>query len=178
MRLPSSRPVRVAVYSALAVGLYTVENLIPSPLPWLRVGVSNIAILLALDGMGAACALAVFFLKLFLGSMLVGRLFTPFFWFALAGGGAGLAAMVLCRFLFRRALGIVGVSIVGGVFHNAGQLAVAGLLLVPGGALLMLLPVLVLVGAVTGGLVGAAARAVQLRLLPTAVRTEWGRDER
>lgn len=163
MRLPA-RQTRVAVYGALAVGLYTAENLIPSPLPWLRLGVSNVAILLALEELGARGALAVFLLKLVLGTMLVGRFLSPFFWFAAAGGGAGLAAMVLARLALGRLLSVVGLSVVGSAVHNVVQLAVARLVLIPSGSTWLLLPVLVGTGVASGVLVGLAARAVRVRL--------------
>ncbi len=167
MRLPG-KPARVAIYGALAVGLYTVENLLPSPLPWLRVGASNIAILLALYDLGAGGAAAVFLLKLLVGSVLVGRFLTPFFWFALFGGGASLAAMMVARMIGGRFLSVVGVSVVGGVFHNIGQLAVARLMLIPSDSVWLLLPVLGLVGVVSGALIGVATRLVQLKLAKMA----------
>jgi len=161
---PPQTVVRIAVYGALAVGLYTVENLIPSPLPWLRVGASNIAILLALYDLGTRGAVAVFLLKLLLGSILVGRFLTPFFWFAAFGGCASLLAMVLARMVAGRFMSIVGVSVIGGVFHNTAQLVVARLVMVPSNSVWFLLPVLELVGVVSGALVGVAARLVQLKL--------------
>jgi heptaprenyl diphosphate synthase len=159
-----ARTARIALYGALAVGLYTVENLIPSPLPWLRVGASNAALLLALFELGPGAAGAVFLLKLLLGSLLVGRFLTPFFWFALAGGSASLGLMVLARWLGRKVLGVVGVSIIGGVGHSLAQLGVARLMILPSDAAWVLVPVLVLVGTVSGLVVGLLAQAVLRRL--------------
>ena len=109
------RVVRIATYGALAIGLYTVENLLPSPIPWLRIGASNVAVVLALYELGVVPAAGVLLLKLVLGSLLFGRFLSPFFWFGLAGGTLGLAAMAVAVTAGRRWLSVVGVSIAGGV---------------------------------------------------------------
>ncbi len=163
MQLPG-RQVRVAIYGALAIGLYTAESLIPSPLPWLRIGASNIAVLLALYDLGPGGSVTVFLLKLLVGSVLMGRFLSPFFWFAAAGGAASLGAMILVRSVGRRFLSIVGVSVAGGVMHNVAQLAVARVMVVPDDSIWLLLPILVLAGVVSGVFVGIAARLARVRL--------------
>ncbi len=167
MRAEGRAP-RTAVYAALAIGLYTVEAVIPTPLPWLRVGVANVAVVLALYDLGPGGAGAVLALKLVVGSLLLGRFLTPFFWFAAAGGAVALGMMVLSRAVAGRWLTIVGVSVVGGVAHNLAQLAVARLLLVPSDAVWLLAPVLVVVGAASGAAIGLLARLVRLRLAGAA----------
>jgi heptaprenyl diphosphate synthase len=161
-RIP--HPARIAVYGALAVGLYTVENLIPSPLPWLRVGVANVAVVLALYDIGARGAVSVFLLKLVLGSVLAGRFLTPFFWFAAIGGGASLCAMLLVRAVAGRWVSAVGTSAVGGAVHSLAQLAVARVVLVRSDAIWVLAPLLGVLGVVTGTFVGITARLVRIRL--------------
>ncbi len=162
MRSPGSE-IRIAVYSALAIGLYTVENYLPMPIPWLRLGIANVAVVLALDEVGVGGAVLVFILKLILGSILSGRFLTPFFFFALIGGGMALAAMVLTRVLAKGWVSVVGISCAGGVFHNIGQLFVARYFLVPDPRLWVFLPVLTLLGVVTGTAIGLIARLVRLR---------------
>jgi len=155
---------RVAVYAALATGLYVAEGALPSPLPWLRLGAANIAVVLALFDLGVSAAVFAVVLKLVLGSVLLGRFLTPFFWFGAAGSFAGLALMVLVRAAGGRLVGPVGASAAAGVGHNLGQLAVARLLLLPGPAAAALVPVLILAGTASGTAVGVLARLVQLRL--------------
>lgn len=159
-----ARAVRVAVYAALATGLYMAEGVLPSPLPWLRIGAANIGVVLALYDLGAGAAAAAAIIKLVLGSVLLGRFLTPFFWFGAAGSFVGLGLMVLVRAVAGRAVGPVGASAAGGVGHNLGQLAVARLLLLPGPAVIVLVPVMILAGTLSGTAVGILARLVQLRL--------------
>ncbi|MEO0079550.1 MAG: Gx transporter family protein [candidate division WOR-3 bacterium] len=156
---------RVALYGALAIGLYTIENLLPSPLPWLRIGIANVAVVLALDELGIGPAWAVFILKLVVGSIFVGRFWTPFFWFAAVGGTASLALMTITKFVLGGSVTIVGTSIIGGFVHNIAQLALARLVLVPNNSVWLLLPIFGFLGIGTGALVGVVARLVQLRLI-------------
>lgn len=158
------KPARIAIYGALAIGLWMVENYLPTPLPWLKLGIANVAVVLALDELGGVGALAVFFLKLIVGSVVTGRLLTPFFFFSAFGGGLALVAMIITRTLGRNCFSVVGISCVGGVFHNIGQLFGARILLVPSASLWQLLPILTLLGTITGMLMGLLARLVQLRL--------------
>jgi len=155
---------KVAVYGALAIGLYTIENLLPSPFPWLRLGLANVAVVLALYQVGIGGAWMVFLLKLVVGSSLVGRFLTPFFWFAAVGGTVSLCLMTLTKLALGRVVKIVGTSIIGGFAHNVAQLTLARLLLVPSSSVWLLLPVLGILGIGTGMVVGIVARLVQLRL--------------
>ena len=72
----------------------------------------------------------------------------------------------LCMYLVKRSglLPVVGVSIVGGIMHNMGQLALAVLALETG-SLIYYAPVLVVAGAVTGTVIGVVSREV-LRRVP------------
>jgi heptaprenyl diphosphate synthase len=163
MGLPDKRS-RIAIYGALALGLYTVENFLPTPLPWLRVGIANVAVVLALDELGVIGAVVVFCIKLILGSIITGRFLTPFFFFGAVGGVISLAAMILVRVLGRRMFSVVGISVAGGVFHNIGQLLVARFVLIQSSALWRFFPVLVLFGVGTGIFIGILARLVQSRV--------------
>ncbi len=148
----------------LPLGFYTVDNFLPMPLPWLRLGIGNLGIVLALVDIGALGAFWVFLLKLILGSIIAGRFLTPFFFFAAVGGILGLGAMIITQAVGRRFFSAVGISCAGGVAHNIGQLIVARVLLVPSSGLWVLVPVVVLFGAISGTCIGLFARLVHLRL--------------
>ena len=164
------RIVRISLLAGLGVVLYTIENFLPTPLPWLRIGISNVAILLALYTFGFKGALWVFGLKILLGSLIAGRLFSPFFFFALGGGSVSLIVMSLAKKLLSPSLSIVGVSMLGGVVHNITQLFIAYLLLFPYHQLLFLIPILTLLGLVMGSIIGIISSMVLKRL-------KWKRRE-
>ena len=63
----------------------------------------------------------------------------------------------------------IGVSILGGIFHNIGQLPVAALIAGTGGDF-SYLPVLLVAGVITGGVIGLLGGLVVERLLPMVER--------
>lgn len=143
-----------ALLAAAAILMGWLERLIPFDLgvPGMRLGLSNLIIVLALYGLGARAALAVNVTRIAVAGLLFSGLSGMLF--SLAGGLLGFFSMWLCR----RAgcFSIAGVSMAGGAAHNVGQLLVA-LPLMGSGALLYLLPALILSGAVSGALVGIVA---------------------
>jgi heptaprenyl diphosphate synthase len=141
---------------AAALILGWVERLLPPILPALpgvKLGLPNLAALLALAWLGARPALWVTAVRVLLGALLFGGLSAlPY---ALAGGVLAWGGMVCAR----RWFGLPGVSLCGGVLHNAGQLCAAALLF-GNAALFGYLPGLVLAGALCGFALGLAAQAV------------------
>ncbi len=128
-------------------------------LPWFRPGFGNIATILALYLFGAGDAVKVTLLRVVLGALVLGRLFTPVFVFAFTGGLASVLVMAAVR---RRAgvFGPVGVSVLGAVAHNMTQLAVAYLLFVKSTELFIFIPVYCAAGVATGVLTGLLSAIV------------------
>ena len=97
----------------------------PMPLPGIKIGLANLAILFALYYCGAGDAFFVLTGRLILNAVLFGS--ASSFIFSAAGGLLSFAVMCICKRLFGRH--VIYVSISGGVFHNIGQLIAAGLVL-------------------------------------------------
>lgn len=159
---------RLGVLSSLALLLGWVESLFPiAPgAPGVKLGLSNTVLVYALYLMDAKCAwllmLAKVFLSGFLFSGLTGILYS------LAGGVLSLLTMIPLKRGGR--LGVCGVSALGAVSHNLGQLLAATVAsdTVP---LLVYAPVLIVSGALSGSLTGLIAGLV-LR----ALRKEGARE--
>jgi len=153
----AGRVARLGMLLGVALTLYAVESALPSPFPFLRIGLANIATLIALITLGFADALAVTVLRVVVASLVVGTFLGPGFGLAMAGGVAGAVGMGLAaRFAFPP-LSVVGVSVVGAVLHNLAQLGVlSGFYTGPGPAV-RLLPVALLVSAATGLATGLIA---------------------
>lgn len=166
-RAPQSltpRQRNLALLAGLSVALYTVENLIPLPVPWLRIGIGNIGVLMALYMLGPLDGFFVLLIKIVIGSLFSGRFLSPFFLFALGAGIPSYWLMAGIKTLFGRRIGPVGVSVLGAVSHNLFQLGIAYLIVVQSLSVFYLAPVLVILGTVSGFLIGAAVRAILLRL--------------
>lgn len=144
----------LAVTVAAAMVLSFVESRLPTfvPIPGVKIGLANIAVVFALYRLGWRSAGAVSLARVALSALLFGSVASALY--SLCGAALSLCAMGLVR----RAphLSCVGVSVVGGVCHNVGQI-LAAMLLLGTPAVLSYLPLLFLSGTLTGALVGIAA---------------------
>ncbi len=77
--------------------------------------------------------------------------------YALAGGILSVLAMLLGRYMLK--LSLIGTSVLGGVFHNIGQILLA-ILVLNQPLLLYYMGILMIVGTVTGLLTGLVAQLV------------------
>lgn len=159
MSLSSPRQLaRLGLFTSAGLALFVFEQLIPRPLPWMKLGLANLAVLLALLTQGPAAALVVQLTKWLVGSLLTGSLGGPAFVIAGTAGLGSWAAMALTRRWTGRLFSPVGLSLVGAAFHQALQLGAAGLYVRQPG-LLALLPLSLLSALVSGALIGLLAAA-------------------
>ncbi len=161
---PTRRRVFLGLFTALAVALQALETLWPAPAPWFRLGLANILTLVALFLYGGRAAWTVSLGRVAVGSLLLGRLFSPGFWLALGGAVLATAVMTLAHRLAPRRLGPVGISALGAAGHAGGQLLMAWLVLIRHAGLWQLFPVLLLVAVITGVLTGWVAAVLLERL--------------
>lgn len=128
MREHTKKITFLGLSAALALLLSYVEAMLPpiyAAVPGVKVGLPNIAILFLLYRYGWKEAAAVSFVRLALSALLFGNV--TMLWYSLAGAVLSLSVMVLAKRLGW--FSTVGVSILGGVMHNFGQVLVAMLLL-------------------------------------------------
>ncbi|MGE5573980.1 MAG: Gx transporter family protein [Bacillota bacterium] len=161
------RLTHIAIYVALALVLHVTESFIPVPfmVPGAKLGLANIITLIVIVLSGAYDALVVVALRTFLGSLLSGALTS--FAFSIVGGLLAAVVMSVAQRRLGRVFGLVGVSVLGAVSHNIGQLLVAGVLVGTIG-IYSYLPVLLVAGVATGYFVGITAGFI-LRFLPKAL---------
>ena len=152
----------MALLTAAAMILSYVESLLPSPgIPGVKLGLANIAVIFALYRLGWREAGAISLVRVGMVSVLFGSVGALFY--SLAGAVLSLAVMALLRRL--DTFSPVGVSVAGGVSHNAGQILMA-MLLLETERLIWYLPALVLTGLGGGILVGLCGAALVKRLPP------------
>lgn len=149
---------RLSLLLALATAIHTAEAFLPVTVVWFRFGFANIIGLATLYLFGFRDALVVTLGRIFLGSLVTGLFGSPAFILSLAGGTSAILAMGLVHRLAGRVFSEIGVSIVGAVFHNMGQLAAAYLILIRNEGILLLLPLMLLAATGTGFINGLAAR--------------------
>lgn len=151
----------MGLFLALALICSYIESLIPFyfGIPGVKLGLTNIVVILMLYCVGSREALTISMLRIVLAGFLFGNMFSILY--SLAGGGLSFLVMYLLKKTGK--LGILPISISGGIFHNIGQLIVAAFV-VSNYNILYYMPVLLIAGAVTGLLIGIAAQEVVLRI--------------
>ena len=148
---------RMALLTAVAVVLGYIEHLIPMPggIPGIKLGLANTVLLYAIYLLDARSAWLLMILKVGLSGLMYGGVSAMMFSFG--GGLCSLVMMLLVKKLGGSGVSIIGVSVVGAVFHNVGQTAVAALM-VNTAALMGYVPFLLVAAVVTGILTVIAAK--------------------
>lgn len=148
-------------FTSLGIILGYVDTLIPvfSGVPGIKLGLANLAVLFVLYRHGIRSAGMVSFIRILAVGFLFGNLFSIFY--SLAGGFLSLSVMALLKKSHR--FSMIGVSIVGGVSHNVGQI-LAAMAVVESPSVLYYLPVLLISGVITGFCIGTAALEVWKRI--------------
>ncbi len=146
-----SATLHIALLSAYAVGLHSIEALIPTPVPWLRLGLANIITLTTLYLYGLKAGMTVTLTRVFIRSLLAGTFLGPAFVMSLGGGVASTIVMWALREIFGRLFSPVSLSILGALTHNITQLFLAYLLFVRRiEAIVLISPVILSFGLITG----------------------------
>lgn len=159
----ATRIARLGLLASAGLILFVLESLAPRPLPWMRLGLGNIAVILGLLLYGPTGALAVSLVKLVGGGMVTGGLGSPGFAMAAAAGLGSVGAMAIAHRAAPGMLSPVGLSVLGAVTHQVCQLG-AAYFYVQHAGLFRSLPLFLMVGLVTGALTGLTAHWVWQRL--------------
>jgi heptaprenyl diphosphate synthase len=136
---------------ALAMILSFVESQIPAlvAIPGIKVGLPNLVIVFLLYRVGWKDAVIVSVIRTLLVSMLFGNI--QMLTFSVAGAALSLASMILLK--KTNWFSTITVSIVGGIFHNIGQI-IAAILWTETIGIVSYLPVLLVSGTVAGAVIG------------------------
>ncbi len=134
------RQVFLALFVAIAVTMHALETLLPTPVPWLRLGLANIMTLAALYLYDGRAAWTVSLARVGLGALLLGRLFSPGFWLALSGTILATTIMLVANRIAGRKLSPVGISALGAAGHALGQVLTAQLLIIQHPAIWQVFP--------------------------------------
>jgi len=176
----TKRIAEAGLLAALALILGWIDSMIPlsSALPGLKLGLANLAVVIALYRLDIRHAAAVALVKVLLSSLLFGSV--SGLMYSASGAMVSLGVMVLVKKL--PSVSTVGSSAAGGAAHISAQFVVAALL-TSTPALLRMLPPLLAVGTVTGSLLGIAALAVMKRMpeippLPSSIRKGSNSNEK
>lgn len=149
------------MFVALAMILSYIESLIPIPfaVPGMKIGLANLVVIVALYVMDEKAAISISLIRVILVS------FTFANFSAMIFSLAGALCSIICMLLLKRTgnYSVSGVSIVGAVSHNVGQLMVA-MAVVNTVQVISYLPILIIFGVTSGFLMGMLAIMVINRI--------------
>lgn len=159
----------IYLISLVLLGLYLslVENIIPKPFPWMKIGLSNIAILIALEKFNSKMAIQAILLRVFIQALMLGTLFTPNF---IISFSAGLISTLFMIFLykFRKYLSLVSISCISAFTHNVLQLIVVYFLMfrnisLNSKSIIVFIVIFLFLGVVMGLITGIIATRLNLK---------------
>jgi heptaprenyl diphosphate synthase len=144
----------VALLGAFCLFLSTIEYMIPKPMPFMRIGIANLPLMLALDIFPLHTFLVLVAIKVFGQALITGTLFSYIFLFSLAG----TTLSALSMYLLRRALGknrisFIGVGTMGAMMSNVSQLGLAWVFIF-GNSVRFIAPPFLAAGVITGVVLG------------------------
>lgn len=149
--------------------LYIIETYIPNPLiaifPGAKLGLSNIITLLSLKILGIRDTSIILTVRVILSSIFAG----PISYLLFSAGGAYLS--LICMYLASKIkdFSLVGVSIIGAIGHNIGQLLVASII-IENINMIGYLPFMLIASLVTGIFVGLVSKYCYPKLTKFSVR--------
>ncbi|MCX7023725.1 MAG: Gx transporter family protein [Spirochaetes bacterium] len=125
-----------AFLGAVALFLSAVEYMVPKPLPFMRLGIANLPLLVAVDVLPFGWFLVLALVKVFGMSVVSGSLFSYVALFSLAGTMASALSMYGSRILLRNAVSPLGIAVIGATASNLVQLALAAVFVFGASAIL------------------------------------------
>ena len=146
---------------ALAFVLSYIETLIPVNLgiPGAKLGLANLVVMVALYTLGTKEAFGLSMVRILLTGLTFSSMAAMLYSFA--GGLLSFAVMALMK--KTKKLSVTGVSVLGGIAHNAGQIFVA-MWMLDTATLIYYLPVLAITGVASGTVIGLLAVMVIRRI--------------
>lgn len=141
---------------ALAFTFSYLESLIPLDfvVPGVKLGLANLVVVIALYLMKPGEAFSIAIIRIFLAGLTFGNVYSIAY--SLCGGILSFLVMYLVR---KTKLSVIGVSMLGGICHNIGQIIVAAIVMGTS-RIAYYLPVLLVAGLITGLLLGVISKLV------------------
>ena len=161
MKIKAKKLTVIALSVSLAMIFSFVESQIPplAMVPGVKIGLANIVTVFLLYSLGVPETVIVSLIRVFLSSLLFGYLKTLIY--SACGAAASFVAMLIAKKI--TPFGTVGVSVIGAVMHNAGQVAAACLVMGTAALAVYFIP-LIITGTLSGVIIGIIAGIVARRV--------------
>lgn len=162
MPMSTRRLTRDALLTGIALSIFSLEMMLPglTPIPGIKLGLSNIITLFAMFALSPIDALMILTARILLGTLLSGNI-SALLYSACGGILSYIAVWLLHKILSKKQIWVAGV--IGALCHNIGQLA-AAILVTQTPALISYLPVLSFGGVIAGLFTGLCAQLCIARM--------------
>lgn len=169
MSLQGKRLTKTALLAAAAIALSIFESFVFGGsffgFPGVKLGLANLAVVLALVFLDVKTALLIAIIKSLANFFVSGAI--TMLWYSLAGSIVSVLGMWML-YRFTKCFSLIGVSAFGGFLSNLGQLCIM-ILLSKTTEFFYYLPILTLSGVLSGGINGFLAILI-MEKLPTALQ--------
>lgn len=148
----------IGLLIAFGLALSFLESLIPQviPIPGVKLGLANFAVLMTLYLFGFKEALIMNFARILLASMMFGSAFS----FIYALSGALLSIFIEVLLIKIDKMSEIGVSVAGGIAHNVGQILLA-IIITKTIGVFYYLPFLIVSGILAGIVIGILVKKLR-----------------
>ncbi len=156
MTLTTDEKETAAFLAAFCMFLSMLEYLIPKPLPFMRIGLANLPILISLVFLPKSGTMFLVILKIIGQGFVNGTLFSYIFLFSAAGSIASGIVMIALYSIFSKNISMTGICILGALASNLVQIIFARFVIF-GEAAFLIAPPFLIIGTVSAVFLGYAA---------------------
>lgn len=149
----------LGVLLATTIVVAILESFMPSfTIPGIKLGFANIIILVTLYEVGVKEAIFINLVRVLFVALVRGTFLSMGFFMSLTGAVFSFGVMILFYLLIKK-FSIIGVSVIGSLFHVIGQIIIA-MIYMSSAYVVFYLPIIGLSAVITGILVGFIAKAI------------------
>jgi heptaprenyl diphosphate synthase len=166
-----NREDKVAFFAGLAAFLGVAENFIPMPVPFLKLGLSNIPVCLGFTVFTFRESLFIVLFKVVVSHLFKGTLFSYLFLIGLSGNILFLLIGFPFYHLFKKHISFVSLSLISAISHNAGQILMA-YFFVPAKPLYFIALLFLILGVVFGFVNGVICNIMYSKIFERLLKDE------
>jgi len=150
----------IAFLGGLCLFFSTIEYLFPKPVPFFRLGLANLPILITLDILSPGSVFLLVFLKVLGHGLINGTLASYVFLFSISGSFASAVVMLAVHRIGGKRISLVGVSVFGAIASNIVQITLS-VTFIFGQTAWVIAPLFIGLGVTSGVLVGLFAEKLR-----------------
>ncbi|MBN2532215.1 MAG: Gx transporter family protein [Spirochaetales bacterium] len=143
----------VALLAACCIFLSAFEYIIPKPIPFLRIGLANLPILIGITLLPFPAFLLLICMKVCFQGLIYGTFFSHIIILSAGGTFSSSIAMFFLYKFCKKYISFIGISVTGALLSNTVQLYLAGLLFF-GPSVWLISPPFYIIGGIAGLLLG------------------------